>query len=239
MFIHFAISATVLLGFLVGVYGFWFPTPYATLAGVGSIIGLLALIQLLPFPALTALVYRPGKKSLKFDLAVIGLLQAVALAYGGWSLYSERPHVMVHALDRFSLLAAKDLDLSGAALPDKPLRGPLLVVATLPDDPAERSRLLEETLFGGRGDIDRRPEFWKSYADHWRNLLLKAEPLITLREQRPEAADRIDRLAQAESAGMPGLVYVPVIGKRRDFALVLRRADGTMVDVLAVNPWIF
>lgn len=39
-----------------------------------------------------------------------------------------------------------------------------LIHAQFPEEPEEISRLIDETLFQGMADIDRRPEFWKPYS---------------------------------------------------------------------------
>ena len=52
-------------------------------------------------PLLTLIVYKVGKKSLPFDLACIGLLQALCLAGGMWTVFQTRPVAVVYAMGEF------------------------------------------------------------------------------------------------------------------------------------------
>lgn len=237
---HLLLSLLVLAAVMALVRFAWFPGPYAEIADIWPICGLIAAIHLLPFPLLTALVYKPGKKSLRFDLGVLALLQLAALGFGAWTLHSERPLYLVHAVDRFTVLAAKDLgSTTSTDFPNTPWRGPLAVVALLPEDPEQLRRLTEETVFGRGPDIDRRPEFWSSYASSWRRILLEAEPLTTLLERRADQAELIIEAAESAPGEFSDFVVVPLIGKRADFSVIISRGDGVIRKVLPVDPWIY
>jgi hypothetical protein len=190
---------------------------------------------------LTFVVYVPGKKSLKFDLSVIVLLQVSALVYGLYTIHSERPAYMVFALDRFNVVAGKDVDPKEAeqyGFDRKPWRGPLMVVAELPSDPQRRQKLTEETLFEGKPDIERRPEFWIDYDDGLPGVLEAAIPLDQLLVFRPPARAAIEAMARKAGQPVPNLRFLPVIGKNNDFALVLRPSDGSFVGAVATDPWL-
>ncbi len=55
----------------------------------------------------TLIVFNPGKRLalLRLDLAVIGTIQAAALAYGVSVIAEARPVYMVFTVDRFDLVA--------------------------------------------------------------------------------------------------------------------------------------
>ena len=219
----------------------WFPGPYFRIAGVAQILWVLIGVNAALGPLLTFVVFDHAKKSLRFDLAIIVLMQVVALAYGLYMIQSERPRYMVFAVDRFNVLAAKDVDAGAIAdqrFRDRPFAGPLMLVAQLPKDQDQLSRLLDETLLQAKPDIERRPEYWSLYSDNFHQALLAAKPLSSLRDARPAAAAEIDR-AIAKSGREPGdLLFLPVVGKRQDFAVLLDRKDGKIVDAIAVDPWL-
>ncbi len=52
-------------------------------------------------------VYKEGKKTLKFDLSVIILIQIAALCYGVFSIEQGRPAWLVFNVDRFELVTKK------------------------------------------------------------------------------------------------------------------------------------
>ncbi len=202
---------------------------------------ILAGIWLFPAPLLTLLVYKVGKKSLKFDLSVIVLLQVAGLAYGLHAIHSERPWFMVHALDRYVVLPAKDVDfgaIEDSRFLDKPLVGPLFVVASMPADEAGRQRLLNEVMFQGKPDLDRRPEFWNPYEDTIAEALLGAELVDVFAGARPDSAELINAAVQRSGRSSSELLVVPIIGKTRDFALLVDRTNGEVLDALPVNPWL-
>ena len=67
--IHCSISA--LVGLIVGflLFGLWYPPPYFHAAGADELILLLVGVDLTLGPLLTLIVFRSGKRGLKFDLA--------------------------------------------------------------------------------------------------------------------------------------------------------------------------
>jgi len=236
------VFSTLAVVMIFGIVRFvWFPGPYFRIAGVAHILWVLIGVNFVLGPLLTFIVFDRAKKSLKFDLAVIVLMQLVALAYGVQAIQSERPRYMVFAVDRFNVLADKDVDagaVTDGRFRQRPFAGPLMLVAQLPDGKDELSRLLDETLFHGKPDIERRPEYWRPYGENFRQALLAAKPLNSLREARPAAAAEIDRII-ARNGREPGdLLFVPVVGKRQDFAVLLNRNDGSILDAIAVDPWL-
>ena len=76
--------------------------------------------------------------------------------------------------------------------------------------------MIDETVLGGKPDIDRRPEFWSRYEEAVAQVDARARPLATLRAARPESAAAI--VALAARLGLPEerLAFVPLIAKNRD-----------------------
>src|SRR5690606_23141445 len=89
--------------------GVWYPSPLPTAVGVTQIFLMLILIDIIVGPLLGLLVYREGKKSLKFDLSVVILLQISALVYGLYNLEQGRPAWLVYNVDRFELVRKNEL----------------------------------------------------------------------------------------------------------------------------------
>lgn len=106
--VHLSISILILVAMLAVIFFIWFPYE---LIYAGGIHGLKILIgvDLVLGPLLTLIVFKQGKKSLKFDLTSIALLQIICLAAGLWLIYNERPVLQVLADDGVHLLAASDV----------------------------------------------------------------------------------------------------------------------------------
>jgi hypothetical protein len=91
------IITSVIIAFLLTllVFFIWYPSPFATAVGVTHIFLMLLVIDVILGPLLGLLVYKEGKKTLKFDLSVIILIQIAALCYGVFSIEQGRPAWLV------------------------------------------------------------------------------------------------------------------------------------------------
>lgn len=105
--IHLSISVLIAVVLLSIIFFIWFPRDLIFAGGINGLKILLG-VDLVLGPLLTLLVFKHGKKSLKFDLICIGLLQVGCLSAGLWLIYNERPVMQVLADDGVHLLAASD-----------------------------------------------------------------------------------------------------------------------------------
>jgi hypothetical protein len=243
---HLAASATVVGTVCALIFWVWYPHPYFEAAGAWNVLRVLIGVDLVVGPLLTLIVFKPRKRGLALDLAVIAVVQLAALVYGLTVIYRERPYFTVFALDRFYVLARQDVGpaaLNDPALTaarrigEKPRIGPLLVVATRPSDVAGKQKLLEETVFEGKPDIERRPEFWGKYTDGADQVRSRAAPLAALAAVEPGAAAEIEHLTARLQRPENELGFLPMIAKNKDLALVVDLTDGMPLEVLDVDPW--
>lgn len=106
-FIHLSLSI-VIIGILFSiVYLIWYPKPFFNFSGVVKPFKLLILVDVIIGPILTFIVYKQGKKSLKFDLSVIAIIQLSAMIYGSYIIYSGRPSTVVFNNGQFQYLIEK------------------------------------------------------------------------------------------------------------------------------------
>lgn len=71
---HLFISCLIALLVIGLVFFIWYPSPLATAVGVTHIFLMMLAIDVIVGPILGLLVYKEGKKTLKFDLGVIIVL---------------------------------------------------------------------------------------------------------------------------------------------------------------------
>lgn len=239
--LNLALSAIMLGIVLAVVLLAWYPDPYFRIQNTIRLVMVLAVVQLVLGPLLTFILYKPGKKGLWFDIVVITLLQFAALAFGANVLHDGKPRFMVYAVDRFNVLAAKDVDFSQIRDPRflaQPEKGPWMVIANMPMDPEESQRLLRETVFEGKPDLDRQPRYWGDYATGFPHIAAQAHTLADLREARPDANRAIERVLSATGRKAEVLIFLSVIGKKEDYAVVLDPESGEVLDAIACDPWL-
>ncbi len=117
--IHFTLSLIVFLVLVALMAFYWFPGKLFFLDGGWQGLKLVALIDLVLGPLLTLILWNPKKKSLVFDLCVIGAFQIAALAYGFLTTYDQRTVAMVFAENKFVSLSNANLTEANDILVEK------------------------------------------------------------------------------------------------------------------------
>ena len=239
--IHLAISSG--MGLVVGVllFGVWYPPPYFHAAGADELILLLVGVDLCLGPLLTLIVFRPGKRGLKFDLALIAIAQSFALVYGMWVVLQSRPIFLVAAVDRFVLVAADEItDADLAQGPEARFRsrswsGPRLAAVEMPKDPVERSDLAFSALAGR--DAQNLPKYFRDYSQAGKSLLANAKTLELLVKKNPQynsmIAEWLIKSGRAESS----VVWVPIEARKVDQVMVLDAVTAEPLKSFAIDPW--
>jgi len=206
-------SLLVLAGFAGLLLLLWFPYPFRQFAESDKFALALILSATLIGPAMTWLVYKPGKRGLLLDLVIISLIQLAAFGWGAMSLYQNRPYFMVFTVD-------------------------ILLFANMPTDPAAYQKLLREVMFEGKPDLQFRPEFWSLYADSKEQALQKSRPLADLRAKRPDSGDAIDRLVNRHGGDIARFRFVPALFGDAQYTVILDAASGDVVGSLLISPWL-
>lgn len=234
---HFLISFCIVSGVLTLVLLLWYPKPYFYVFDATDVIKVLIAVDLVLGPALTLVLYKPGKQGLWFDMTCVALLQVSALAYGTSVIYGQRPYYAVFVADRFEIMARNEIDESTITQPElrnKVWAEPIFAVAEVPTDPQAYRQLIEEVIFDGQPDIDRRPEFWRPYADGRDLVWSKARTVGELTAGQPALQREVQDLQDEYGAD---LRYVPVMGKSQSFAFVLHPDTRRPLHLLKVDPW--
>lgn len=238
---HLVLSLTIVGTVCLIIFFFWYPGLYFQAKGAWQVLRVLLGVDLVVGPILTLYLYRPGKRGLKIDMTFIAVTQLAALIYGTATIFIERPYFVVFAVDRFEVIARRDVDLTGIDDPrllDKPLVGPIAVVANRPDDQKGMQQLLDDVLFEGKPDIERRPELWAPYEEQTQVVAARARPLRDLADARPAARNEIERVAETRGCAIDALGYLPLVGRNRDFTFVVDKTTGALVDLIDVDPWL-
>lgn len=150
--IHLVISLFLFICMCTIIVVFWYPGVLFTTEGGWQGVRLIAGIDFVIGPILTLLVYNPEKPSLKFDLTVIGILQAICITYGMYVVNYSKPAVVAYADGTFyttPLLRfdSREIDISNVELLQGSL--PAWVNIRLPEEREELLKVKVERLFKG------------------------------------------------------------------------------------------
>jgi hypothetical protein len=239
--IHFAISAGVatLVGALI--YFVWYPQPYFQVTGGSSLMLLVMSVDIVIGPLLTLIVFKAGKKSLRFDLSVISSMQAAAFCYGLFVVSQARPVFIVARIDRFIPVAAADLDdadLARASSPQFATRswtGPVLVGTKLPTNYKEKQDLLFSSV-GGR-DMEKQPRYFVPYQDVADSLLARARPLSELKRKDVGGAVIVEQFFDRHPETIDQYLYLPLRGRTEEYVMVLSAKTKLPITALPIDPW--
>lgn len=147
--IHLGISLIIFLVLLYFIIYQWYPNYLFTADGGWQGIRIIAIVDLVLGPLLTLIVYKPGKPGLKLDLSLIATVQVIALTWGTWITYTERPYVTVFADYYFKPLTKYQYDASnppGKTLTDLCPKQPCLIYSNLPADKDELNAIRKKAL---------------------------------------------------------------------------------------------
>lgn len=235
--IHLLLSCAIVGAVLVFMLSVWYRWPLFILAGGAGITLILASVDVTLGPLMTLIVFKSGKKGLKFDLTLIALVQLAALAYGIHVAFLARPVYLVFAVDRFVLVTARDLDpndLAKAKDPrfvSLPLGRPSYIAAALPTDQKERNDLLFSALAGK--DVELYPRYYVPYESLVQNALKRAREIGILMNRDARAMERF-----LESAGRsPASVKFLPLRARVDASVLLDAASGIPIGIVRIDPW--
>lgn len=240
--LHLCISvivAAIASGLLLGI---WYPSPYFHAGGAGKLLALVVGVDVCIGPLLTLLVFKAGKRGLKFDLTVIALLQAGALAYGFHTITSSRPVFMVAAVDRFVLVNADAISKTDLAKAKQPQwrhlswSGPVLVAAELPKDPDARTNLLF-TAAGGGKDVQDYPQYYVPYQRAVPGLLKRAHPITMLRQLNPNRNAEITNWLAARNLTESQVVWLPIQPRMGDLVMMMDVTSGKPLGALPLIAW--
>ena len=233
---HFAISVT--LG-LVLFSCFWFvvyPSPMLLAIGGHEIFLLILGIDVVLGPLLTLVVFKAGKKSLKFDLATIAVMQIAAMAYGVSVLHEGRPAYVSALGDKFQVVQAvevtdENLTKSGQALP---LFAPKWVGTKAPEgrELTEAVGFVQE-VGGGRGHF---PQLHIPYEAMAKDVLAKSLPISTLIVANAGKADEIRAWLKGRNHDENSTRYQPIKISASEFAVILDGKSGAVVGIAPFRP---
>lgn len=232
LFFSFFFASVVL--FLVFYY--WYPLPLSKATGVTYLLLMMLAIDIIVGPILGFLVYKEGKKSLKFDLGVIILLQISALLFGIYSIAQGRPAWLVFNVDRFELVRQNEIidqhiNDADSQFKHAPWLGPEYVSITQSSNSKQRQEDMFLEVMGGIS-MAQQPERYKLLSFSAQQMQQKAEELKELEEYNDKTIVKkiLAKYPQANA-------YLPLKANAVDMTVLINKDAAEIIKIVDLRPW--
>ena len=235
------ISQAVIFAFLLFAYFVWFPHSFSKLGGFSETALMLIFVDLVLGPLLVLIVYKEGKKLLRFDINVLLGIQLFAFVFGAYSLYLKHPAYAVFSGDRFTLTNVSNV------YPQQPwlqqfktnfFSSPQFVVTKLPEDHKERNALMFSVLLGGAPDIDKRPEYFEPFMPNIDAIFSKSIPINQL-FQNSKTKEKLTQFYKQHGGKPSDYAYFPLRGNnKKDMIWVFKRSTAQAIGIIDSDPWL-
>ena len=233
--IHLGISIFIALVSLYIVFMVWHPAPLAKVVGVTHIFIMMLGIDVILGPLLTFIIARQGKKSLKFDLAVIIVLQFAAFTYGIYNIAISRPVYIAFDTSRFEVVQANNIpveSLEQASADYNSLGwGKPKFVAVKPTKTIEQKndRLFVELETGVAPSMQ--PNLYEPLDNQWSIMSKQAKPLNQLKQHNKEK--EIDAIIANHSEPDS---WLPLKGYESDGVVLLNKDKQRIIGIVNLRP---
>ena len=235
-FSHLSISFLIALLVIGLVFFVWYPAPLAKAVGVTNIFLMMLAIDVIVGPILGWLVYQEGKKTLKFDLSVIILIQIAALCYGVFSIEQGRPAWLVYNVDRFELVRKNELVDTNIQQAQPQFQQPSwfkpqYVATEFAKDIQQRNDEMFAEVLGGIS-IAQRPERYVELTQAKTQIQQRALPLVELQQYNPKT-DVEKTLAEYPKAN----AWLPLKANAVDMVVLVNKESASIIKIVDLRPW--
>lgn len=233
---HLSISFLIALLVVGLVFFIWYPFPLANAVGVTHIFLMVLVVDVILGPFLGLLVYKEGKKTLKFDLSVIILIQIAALCYGVFSIEQGRPAWLVFYADHFELVRKNDIILENINQAQPQFQqiswtGPQFAAVKLAVSPQQRQNDMFTEVLGGIS-LAQRPERYVELTQAKNQIQQRALPLVELQQYNPKT-DVEKILAKYPKAD----AWVPLKATAVDMVVLVNKEKAEVIKIVDLRPW--
>ncbi|MEG2299423.1 MAG: TfpX/TfpZ family type IV pilin accessory protein [Acinetobacter sp.] len=233
---HLLISLFIAVFIVIWVFFIWYPTPLAKAIGVTHIFLMMLAIDVIIGPILGLLVYKQGKKTLKFDLSCIIIIQLIALFYGVFNIAQARPVWIVLNDDQFELIQSNSIITEGLQNANLQFKTPSLLkpkyaAAELAEDPNIRNSNNFDFILSGIS-IAQRPERYVEISQAKSKIQQRGIGLKELNEvnNKEDVANVLAKYPEANA-------YLPLKASTIDMTVLINKNTGEIVKIVDLRPW--
>jgi hypothetical protein len=233
--IHLLISFFIAASVLTTMYFLWYQNAYFSLMGGKKLITLIGIVDVLLGPLLTLIVFKSGKKSLKFDLFCIAVVQITALSYGIYVMFESRPVFTVFNKDKFQIAAVVDITPEELAKAKTlqwrqlSITGPELVAIGIPD-----AKDRKETMFANveSANAFRYPRLYDTYKNHSNEVIKSGRLLTRLSEVGTENKSTIGKFLSKSNRPASDFLFLPVTSELAEMSVIVDAKTGDFIEII-------
>lgn len=233
---HLLISLLIASASLFLIFKVWYPAPLHTALGIGGLVVMMLAIDVILGPLLTLVLAKEGKKGLKMDLIVIGIVQLTALFYGLYSIDKGRPVAIAFDINRFELVQKHMIigDNKKAIVKQyadsQGVRIPVVAVRPAKDENELAKRMKNELELGIMASAD--PELYETLDKNFEVIAHSSKPIQDL----PKFNDKV--LAEQIMAQYPQADgFLPLVANEKNISVLIDGKNKTFVAVVDARPW--
>ncbi|WP_339663842.1 TfpX/TfpZ family type IV pilin accessory protein [uncultured Psychrobacter sp.] len=235
LLMHIILSLLLALAIAIFIKTQWYPSPLLKATGIMPIFIAIIAVQVVLWPLLSLFVYKENKKSLRFDLSTIIILQMTFWVFSLYALAQGRPAWIAYTLERFELVKANeivitDIDSVNSDFKSPTWTGPQFVGTKLSEDADVRSKHLLEEVLGGIS-IAQRPEQYVNINVIKDRMLKEQQSLAELSKY-----NEISKVDKALASYPDAHGYIPLRTQQVDM-VVLLDDSGTPLQIVDLRPW--
>lgn len=232
--LHFFVSCLVLSAVLLLILSLWYPAPYFQAEGTWRVVKILIPMDIVLGPLLTLVLFKQGKPGMKFDLSVIASVQIIALLYGGYTVFSERPLFLAFIDGGFKVVSTSEVDVSKAEyelFKSRSWTGPVPVSVRVPIEGKEVQQMLALVTSSGK-EMHNFARYYTPFKLTACNLKTKLD--ITKYTESAEEIDKVKQWQQQNRA--TSLAFFPFYGHFKNVIVAVDIQQNTIIGTLAIDP---
>ena len=234
--IHFSISLVIFFILLYFILVQWYPQPLFSTDGGWHVIRIIAGVDLVLGPMLTLIIFKPGKPGLKFDLIMIALVQTLALSWGIWNTYNERPAAVIYTIDFFTPVPAYQLAEHG--ITNKKLKEfgdswPIVIYSDIPKE--KKFEVIAQSMRAGKPIYllsEYYTKFSKEQADILKESSMNLEKYV---EDKPELKKRYQH-ALLTSTAKTNVSYLALHSREKWVTVIFDLDSMKIIDTIDIEP---
>lgn len=234
--LHLIVSICVACITAAIVFLCWYPFPLNKAVGVTHIFLMMLGIDMVLGPFFTWLVYKEGKKSLKFDLIVIIFIQVIALFYGVYKIADGRPTWLVYNVDRFELIKNNEIVMENPEQIHSQFKQPSwlkpqFVAAEFAKDKKQKNKEMFAEITSGIS-VAQRPERYVNVIKAKQQMRKRAQSLKNLNvyNSQEDVSRILKKYPQATA-------YLPLKANVMDMTVLINKETAEIIKIVDLRPW--